>query len=316
MNASATTTDPVIREYADRCDEHLRDLPDAVRRQLRDDIEQIVAEVSAELGGLPDDLVGPPRRFVTELRTAAGLAPPPEPSDGLQPTRRHGFAIRVAELWGSRAARWCRALAPELRPAWWVARGLVLAVGLTWLTGADERPRWFLAVIPTWPVLGSHLVGAAVAAGAVYLSVEAGRRRLAGGQRAVRAAATAAAVAIALVGIGEMREWTEVPRHDFVGDPGAFVATQPGFMLVTVGSDLTGESRPVVSLEEARAAVQDLLVQGPPAAIYIDHQGTRTYPSTAAAIDTQLAKLAGQGFLSGPVSDDAASSADPGGVAR
>lgn len=302
---SFTITNPAIAEYVILCEEHLRDLPAPVAGQLRRDIEEIVTEVCGELDGAPQDLVGPPLRFVTDLRTAAGLAPPPAAiasSEAGEGDRR--LRDRVRSLWEHRALQWVRQLAPELRPAWWVARGYVLAVALGRLTGADLRPSWLLGFVPYWPAFGSRLLGLVAIAGAVYLSVEAGRRALSGRQRALRLASSVAAVVFAFVLLGEAKSWSH--SHGF--DPSylhypppaqpRLAPTAPGqAALVTIGSSLTGNAAPVIDLATALQTVESLLVESPPAAIFIEHDGTRTYPGTRAAIESELRGLAERGLL-------------------
>lgn len=302
---SFTITNPAIAEYVILCEEHLRDLPAPVAGQLRHDIEEIVTEVCGELDGAPQDLVGPPLRFVTDLRTAAGLAPPPAAiasSDAGEGDRR--LRDRMRSLWEHRAVQWVRHLAPELRPAWWVGRGYVLAVALGRLTGANLRPSWLLGFLPYWSAFGSRLLGLVAIAGAVYLSVEAGRRPLAGRQRALRAAASVIAVAFALVLLGEARSWSDNHAYEssYLHYPPAAqprpAPTAPGqAALVTIGSSLTGNGAPVIDLTTALQTVDSLLVESPPAAIFIEHNGTQGYPGTRAAIESELRSLAERGLL-------------------
>jgi hypothetical protein len=293
---STTTIDPAIAAYVERCAVYLRDLSEPLQDQLREDIEQIVAEVVAELGGRPEELMGPPLRFVTELRTAAGLLPPPAAADA--PAVSTTFADRVAAIRRHPSVRWVRTLAPELRPAWWVARGILVAIALGMLTGA-RRPFWIAGLVPIWPVLGSRLLGLAAAGAGVYLSVEAQRRVLTRRQRILRAVATGVAVLSALASVAAIRGWDEGRAYAY---PYAYTpppAPQPfkPFTMVQIGSDLTGETIAVSSLGEARAAVAKLRSGAPPTSISVTSGGTKTYPGTEVDIDRALVELVSQGYL-------------------
>jgi hypothetical protein len=289
------TINPEIAPYVARCDELLDDLDPPMRDQLRLDIEEIVSEVCAELGGTPEELVGPPLRFVTELRAAAGLAPPRLTAPPRQVRR---WRDRVRWALSSRPAQWLRELLPELRTAWWVGRGFLVAAVLGWLTGGGRRPAWFL-LAPYWRVLDSRVLGLVVLGGAIYLSVEAGRRDLSRAQRAVRNVASVTAVLMAFALVIYARDVAvsdEPSAPPFALD----VNGHPGFGgVVTIGSTVTGSVREATTLEEAHAAVKDLLAVGPPATIYIDAGGRPTLPRTEAGIAAALQTLLDDGLLKG-----------------
>lgn len=294
------TVDPAIADYVSRCEEHLRDLPPDVRGQLRDDIEQIVAEVAAELGGAPDDLVGPPLRFVIELRAAAGLDAPPSTGaldpDTASPSRT--LRDRLRAITAHPSVRWCRTLAPQLRPAWWVLRGVLVAVAIGRVTGADGPPVWVLVAVPVWPVLGNLALGLATTAGAVYLSVEAERRPLDRTRRWLRAAASATAIITAALLVADVRDWSQ-PRFEYVpqdqiGMTGGIAGSAA---VVTIGSDTTGVEMPVISLDDALAMVDQLAAESPPIAIYLTYDGTRTHPGTTEQLRAVLDDLVARGYL-------------------
>lgn len=303
-----TTVDPAVADYVVLCEEHLRDLPPEVAARLRADVEEIVTEVCAELHGEPGELVGPPLRFITELRTAAGLPPPPG-SAGPAGTgeQKRGLRDRAQSLRDHGAAQWVRHLLPELRPAWWVARGFVLAVALGQLTGGG-RPAWFLGLLPYWPVFGSRLLGLATIGAAVYLSVEAGRRTLSGAQRVLRGVASGLAVVAALVLLGEARSWSQSRgfsssiHHPHPPAPSTPGVVDDGFPMVEIGSRVTGERIPVLHLNEARQVVARLLASGPPASILIERGGAPPSPQSprsADDIEATLQALVANGFLTG-----------------
>ena len=290
------TVEPEVAAYAARCDQHLADLDPSVRARVRLDIEEIVSEVCAELDGTPDELVGPPARFVTELRSAAGLPAPPVDAVGDGGPTRPPWRDRLGGLWASRPMVWVRGLAPELRTAWWVLRGFLVAAIVGWITGGGPRPSWLL-VMPYWRVLGSRVVGLGVLAGAVYLSVEAGRRELSRNQRVLRRVASVAAVVMAFAVVSDLRD---AARVDFRAAPRFVALAKAGPRadgVVTIGSIATGAAREARTVEEAQAAVRDLLQLGPPSTIYIDADGRPTFPRTEAGIAETLQALADGGFL-------------------
>lgn len=298
------TLDIAVRAYVAECEPLLEDLEDVDRDQLRNDINEIVTEVCGELDGSPMQLIGPPARFVAELRAAAGFGPPPS-TDGEEaaPAARRRMWDRVRSLWYHPASLWLRNLMPELRPAWLVGRGVLVAVALARLTGSSPRPSWLLGVIPYWPVFESRLLGIAAIGAGVYLSVEAGRRRLTGGRRVLRGASSVIAIATAFVLISDLRDVAVHDSHPQVvvidhptpANPGPGA---PG-NLVGIGSDVTGQYEVVVHLDHAQAILDELLVNAPPAAIFIEHNGARVNPGTSQAINEMLNTLAEEGFLNG-----------------
>ena len=309
------TVDLAVAEYVESCEIYLADLDELTRAQLRNDVREIVTEVCSELDGAPQDLVGPPLRFVTELRNAAGL-PSLAPADvAAARPRRATLRDRLSVLWNNRAIAWTRALAPELRPAWWVARGVFIAGVLGMLTGA-ARPRWLLGLLPHWPVFGSTSLGLAAIGACVYASVEAGRRRQRGVSRVVRAVASLVAVLFALNLATKASDWTTT--GDVVGpiDGSAFVYVHPprdfvnaaiaaskaqrgdaGFSPVRIGTDLTGEEIEVIGFPSAQDALDRLLAEVPPAAIYVDHDNMRERPGTLEALNALLDDLVRRGHL-------------------
>ena len=167
---TTTPTEPTLdnraADYLDEVRGHLADLPADERDDLLEDLEAHVHEVAATTDGPLEDALGPPAAFATELRTSAGLAPTaasrPAPLDRL---RRRADALRRHP--------WTRAVVaflPELRPAWWVARGWLLV----WLgaeaTGGDAS--WF----PLPELFGNAFVGLVATVLAIVWSVRLGRR--------------------------------------------------------------------------------------------------------------------------------------------
>jgi hypothetical protein len=187
--------------YLDRVAAALADVPVDDRDELLDDLRAHLAEVAAEIetedGATLESRLGTPEEYAAELRASAGFGPAVPPG---RPRR---------------ARRWPRALArarpevdavvhflPELRPAWWVLRGVAVALILAQVLGL------------------SLLVGILLAVPAVVLSVRYARR--AGGTRSWRAGLVTANVIglLALAGL-------VLVRVGNVGLAGAYGPDQP-----------------------------------------------------------------------------------------
>ena len=292
---TAATIDQAVASYVEACAPYIADLDAETRAQLRRDISEIVSEVCAELDGAPIDLVGPPERFVAELRIAAGLraAQPPGESASAPATPR--LRDRLKGLWHHRAVVWTRHIVLELRPAWWVVRGLLVGWSLSRVTG-NRGPSWILNVVPHWPLFGSTALGLAATGAAIYLSVEGGRRRR---PRALLIAASVVAVWFGAVLASEASRFTDGPAaYAYVGSPQQQPKYAPAtFRPVMVGSDLTGDRFEVIDLAQARSMLDQMLLDAPPAAIYVEHDGAQERPGTLAAIQQVLDRLVASGHL-------------------
>lgn len=134
MSATASLPQDVAA-YLEDVREALADLPADERDELMADVEASLLEAAADSSAPLRDRLGPPQRFASELRTAAGLGSAPVPAGG--------------EPWGERLKRAARAVPGRVRvlaPMWWVARGYVAVAGLALLLGADWSIR--LAALP------------------------------------------------------------------------------------------------------------------------------------------------------------------------
>jgi hypothetical protein len=196
------TVDRAIGEYVGRCVEYLRDLGEHDRTSILEDIRQILSEVTAELEGAPDDLLGPPDRFVAELRTAAGLdepatRPPKKRSARLSSSLRSATAVlsavRASIQWRP-AWNWLRDFARETQPGWWVVRGLLITTLL----------------VPSMRFQTVSMLGAAIAVGSVVGSVYLGRRTF-GGRRV-------AGLTMTVLAIGGLVSFVEGSGNSYV-DP-------------------------------------------------------------------------------------------------
>ena len=165
---STTTAD--VDAYAAQVRAALADLPAADRDDLLADLEDHLTEVAAE--GELTELLGAPAAYAAELRSSAGLPPPSAAGDR---------PARVRPAWLTATLDFL----PELRPGWWVLRGLLIGgvVGLL-LSGS----------VPLAVLLGLL---------AVPFSVLLGRRsEREPGLRWVGIAATAAAAVLLVLVLG------------------------------------------------------------------------------------------------------------------
>lgn len=197
MNATTTDPDPTpstpspgttaaADAYVADVRQRLGGLTDDERDDLLDDLVAHVHEVSAHDSRPLDEALGDPEAFAAELLTTAGLAtdrPTGIAAVGARVSSRveivrdraRGAIARVSPpLRTVRRHPWATAtidFLPELRPAWWVARGWLLVVGF-WLIGANS---WGRYVLPE--ILGSTLLGVAAGIGCAAASVHVARHR-------------------------------------------------------------------------------------------------------------------------------------------
>lgn len=201
------TLDAAVGEYVGRCFEHLRDLPTGDRDEILDDIRQMVTEVSSELDGDPADLLGPPDRFVDELRRAAGLAPqesevPEDPPRPVSESIREALET-IREL---AAVRWMIRLVDDMRPAGWVIRGYALGAFVSYVLSDVAHADILFGFIPVPHLFGYSILGGAVVAAFVVLSVEVGRRRFSGWARLAVAAVSLFSMVALAVTTQDLRE--------------------------------------------------------------------------------------------------------------
>lgn len=230
---NAPTTNAEVRDYLAEVDRLLDDLPDDERRELLDDLEQHLLEVAAEDDGSLRERLGPPEVYAAELRASAGLAPHTAASDMPvgERLRRRLRASSIGTIAELSAVRAVRELLPELRPVWWVLRGYLAAVAID---------AFLLRANPTgglpWPSIdGSTLLGTALVALCVLVSIVAGRALVA--QNRARLMAVTANVVIVLMFVAALPR-TRLP---IPSDVVSIVQAKPfGFLQHGDGSPITG----------------------------------------------------------------------------
>ncbi len=190
-----------ITEYVDAVRARLVDLDGDEIDDLTDDLHSHLAEIRAESDEPFEEILGPPEQFADELRQSAGLLDAPASGMSLGSFHRAADAAsaRIKRLLAPLAAHgWARAVAdflPELRPAWWVARGYLLTLVLALMTGG--RLATFL-LIPS--IAGSTIAGFLVMVGLIIASIRFGRRRIdAGWGRAVSVVTAVLAAWVAVI---------------------------------------------------------------------------------------------------------------------
>jgi hypothetical protein len=155
-----------MERYAGRVRAALADLPTAVVTELTEDLENHLSDVIAETTEPLEGRLGPPEDYAAELRRAGGLPPAavsPPAADSPQPLSKLPELARTGTVeateWLSQFAAWnqFRAFLPELRPGWWVLRGVLVAFLL--LAIVDIHHAFLLLV------LGGLLAWASVAIG-------------------------------------------------------------------------------------------------------------------------------------------------------
>ncbi|MEE8603194.1 hypothetical protein [Euzebya tangerina] len=167
------------RRYLAEVEQLLSHLDQEERDELREDLVahiDALLEVEEMAHGVGDHVslsrhLGTPEAFAAELLLSAGV--PPSSGDR---TSGPGIRARLATIWRaadaalSRTAR-LRTWAAQLKPAWWVARGYGLTIGVGAITSFAAT----VALVPN--VFGSPLLGLLVTAALVYASVEIGSGR-------------------------------------------------------------------------------------------------------------------------------------------
>jgi hypothetical protein len=137
---SSATLSPEAVAYLAELERELADIP----REEREDLLEEVEASLVEAGDDPVGHLGTPARFAAELRASAGL--PPRPALPAPP--KEPFWTRVRRSPRTHAAL---AIARDLAPLWWVARGCVVVALLT--VGVQTRYRGIIPRLLGYPAL-------------------------------------------------------------------------------------------------------------------------------------------------------------------
>jgi hypothetical protein len=119
---------------------HLADLPATDRDELLEDLDALIVDVEAE-GESVVDRLGSPRDYAAELRSAAGL-----PAAGRVDAP---LLLKLRQVIAQPWVRSSRTFLGELKPGWWVARGLVLGLLFVLLLSSDTQAR-HLPLLRLW----------------------------------------------------------------------------------------------------------------------------------------------------------------------
>ncbi len=166
-----------IVDYVAAVRTRLADLDSDEIDELTDDLASHLTEIRAESDEPFDEIIGTPEQFASELRQSAGLGQMSAEGAG------RGRLSRAVERIGRTGRRWFAPVlnhrwtaatldfGPELRPAWWVARGYLLT-GLVALVSGGELATFLF--VPS--IAGSTIAGFALMVALVVASIRFGRR--------------------------------------------------------------------------------------------------------------------------------------------
>lgn len=215
------TAQDEIALYVEGVRQALAGLPAATRDELLEDLPEHLAEVLAEGGGSLTDRLGAPEAYAAELSASAGLgagtAPPPSDvrSRAAATAARHRARLAarlngpdefVGRLLGYPRARDFLVL---LRPAWWVLRGYLAVMAISFFVEESESPVGLLPRIDGDLPMGLMLLAVAVI-GSVWLGSRGGPAGR--GKRRLLKLASVVLVFFAIIGFFEA---DEAARRDF-----------------------------------------------------------------------------------------------------
>jgi hypothetical protein len=173
-----TTAQDEINLYVFAVRAALGDLPESLRDELLEDLPEHLAEVVADGEGSLAERLGSPEAYAEDLRTTAGFVggfpDPPRRTARLLELRDQALVrlrlvdTRLGPLFGAGHAS---EFLVQLRPAWWVLRGYLVAMVLAWLLDDSGQP---IGLLPR--IGGSEVVALLLLAIGVLVSIWFGRR--------------------------------------------------------------------------------------------------------------------------------------------
>jgi hypothetical protein len=218
-----STAQDEINAYVAGVREALAGLPEATRAELLEDLPEHLAEVQAEGQGTLVDRLGSPQAYASELLTTAGFVggfPDPPKESPWVPL----IEVRdnVLQLLGQADVKTGPVIGYDkasdflvlLRPAWWVLRGYLAAMAITFIFDTGDN----VGLLPR--VGGSDVFALVLLAGCVVASILIGRRatRLSKWPRHSLQAATAFLVVFALAGFANADGRVRDPGYNGVSN--------------------------------------------------------------------------------------------------
>jgi uncharacterized membrane protein len=197
----STSLEQEVARYVEAVRAALADVPAAERDELIEDLRDHLAEVAADGEGSLADRLGPPAGYAAELRASAGLRPAPTGTvrDRLAAVAGDArlnlarFDVKAGPVIGyARVSDFLRLL----RPAWWVFRGYLAAMAVSWLLNNSGG----IGLVPR--LADSVIAGLVMLLGFVIGSIWLGLRGQALGLWGRRAATAGTALAVLFGGIG------------------------------------------------------------------------------------------------------------------
>jgi hypothetical protein len=172
-----TVAQSEITRYVEEVRAALADLPPRVRDELLEDLPEHLAEVAADESGEGSltDRLGPPAAYAAELRASAGVSAYRKETAvesaramvGAARSRLRHADTRVGPMIGyAKASDFLRLLSP----AWWVLRGYLAAMVVTYATDSTGGE----GLLPR--VEGNELLGLLLLIACVVASIWLGRR--------------------------------------------------------------------------------------------------------------------------------------------
>ncbi len=206
------------------------------RDDLLDELATHVHEVAAADDRPLDQVLGTPQAFADELLASAGLEP-----RGLR-ARPADLADRAAaaarRMWARLEPvgdhRWVRAVVgflPELRPAWWVARGYLIVYGLGFVVSDDNDVR---VMFPYPALLDSRLLGFVAGFAAAVASVRLARRVPASRWRWVVNALAIGAAVLVLWRANDIRHPDQFPVDTVFATPAWQLSHPDGVPIINI----------------------------------------------------------------------------------
>ena len=218
----STTTESETRAeaYLAEVRSHLAGLSEDERDDLLDDLTAHVHQVAADDERSLEEALGPPEAFAAELMASAGLtAERPVPGGGMVARARDRIDAAAEAIRRQPAGAAVLDFLPELRPAWWVARGWLVVYLLTVRSNSD-----YTSSFPFPEVLGSWVLGAGAAVFGIVLSVRLGRRAK---QPRWGWIVNVAAIAAAVIVVNDVSQ----PRTFYIDDgDGGFVGVDQPYL--------------------------------------------------------------------------------------